>query len=158
MGSEAREADRFRALMQRAGRNRDASRVAVSILKADSRIGQVLERALSQVDMTLPQFNVLMELAASPEGTLPLYDLTARLISTPPNTSWLCKKMEESGYISKTRDATDSRVVLLELTERAWEALEQAAPVVIIAEKELLKDYSRDDLRRLGELLTPLLR
>ena len=156
MGVEVKEAERFCSLMRDSGRNRDVSRVAVSILKADSKVGQVLERALLEVGLTLPQFNVLMELAANPRGAMPLYDLTARLISTPPNTSWLCTRMQEAGLITKTRAADDSRVVMVTLTEAAWATLERAAPVVIAAEKELLRMYSRTELRQLGRLLAPL--
>ena len=143
--------------MRRAKRSRDASRVAVSILRADSRISQVLERALAEVGLTLPQFNVLMELAASPDAALPLYELNSRLISTPPSMSWLCKRMDENRLITKERDPDDSRVVTLQLTKRGWRALGDAAPLVFAAEKELLSDYSPVELRGLARLLARLL-
>ena len=93
MNTRATEPKRFERLMRQASRDRDASRVAVSILKADSRVAQTLERALAEAGLTLPQFNLLMELGASPNTALPLYEINARLISTPPNTSWLCTRM-----------------------------------------------------------------
>jgi DNA-binding MarR family transcriptional regulator len=144
---------RFEEMMRRANRNRDVSRVAVSILRADSKVSQVLQRALAEVGLTLPQFNVLMELASSPEAALPLYELNGRLISTPPNTSWLCTRMVESGLVTKDRGVTDSRVVILKLTERGWARLGDAAPRVFEAEKQLLGSYSRDELRHLADLL-----
>lgn len=148
---------RFRDLMRRAGRNRDASRVAVSILKADSRVAQELERSLAGVDMTLPQFNLLMELAAEADAELPLYEINARLLSTPPNTSWLAARMEERGFLKRRRDARDARVVMVALTEKGWGALGKAAPVVFEAEKKLLAGYSRTELRALGDLLQRLI-
>ena len=148
---------RFEEMMRRAGRNRDASRVAVSILKADSKVGQVLERALAGAGLTLPQFNVLMELAASSGTELPLHELNSRLISTPPNTSWLSKRMEEAGLVTKARDRGDSRVVNLKLTEHGWAALEIAAPLVFEAEKNLLENLSHDQLRQLARLLQPVM-
>jgi DNA-binding MarR family transcriptional regulator len=147
----------FEALMRRARPNWDASRAAVSILRADSKLSQVLERALTKVGLTLPQFNVLMELASS-RAALPLYELNSRLISTPPNTSWLSKRMENAGLVTKGRDEKDSRVVILSLTKRGWAKLDDAAPLVFEAEKNLLESYSSDELRRLADLLEPIVR
>ena len=152
------EPQRFRDLMKQVGRNRDASRVAVSILRADSKVGQAMERALSEADMTGPQFNVLMELASSPGATLPLYEITQRLISTPPNTSWICTRMEDGGLVRRQRDRRDARVVNISLTEKGWAALAKAAPLVFHTEKELLGDFSRAELRDLGDLLGRLIR
>ncbi len=143
--------------MKRSGRDRDASRVAVAILKADSKIAQALERSLAEVGMTLPQFNLLMELAGSSDAELPLYEINSRLISTPPNTSWLTSRMEEKDLVRRRRDASDGRVVIVELRERGWAALSEAAPLVFRAEKELLAGYSKTELRSLGDLLGPLL-
>lgn len=158
MGTERQTGtSRFRALMRRSGRDRDASRVAVSILKADSKIGQALERRLAEVEMTLPQFNLLMELAAAPDAALPLYEINARLVSTPPNTSWLCTRMAESGLVRRRRDRRDARVVIVELTDKGWAAVGQAAPLVFQAERELLEGYSKAELRSLGTLLARLI-
>lgn len=156
--SERVESKRFRDLMRQAKRDRDASRVAVSILKADSRVAQTLERALAEAGLTLPQFNLLMELAASSDAALPLYEINARLISTPPNTSWLCTRMEQNRLVKRRRDANDARVVIVELTANGWAALAEAAPLVFQAEKELLGDYSRAELRTLADLLAGLLK
>ena len=157
VGSKGGAPRRFRDLERRSGRDRDVSRAAVAVLKAESRLGQTLERALSQAGLTLPQFNVLMELAAAEEGTLPLHELTRRLISTPPNTSWITTKMRDAQLVTKQRDQRDARVVVLALTEKGWEALANAAPLVFEAEREVLAHCSPNDLRSLASLLAPLL-
>ncbi len=156
-GDKNQEPERFRDLMKRSNRNRSASRVAVSILKAHSRIAQTLERALAEAGLTLPQFNVLMELAAVEGASLPLHELNRRLISTPPNTSWLATKMEHAGLVTKDRDQRDARVVILALTEEGWDVLAAAAPLVFDAERQVLTYCTRDDLRALATLLAPLL-
>lgn len=148
---------RFTDLMRGSRRDWSASRVVVSILRADSKAAQTLERALAQVDLSLPQFNVLMVLAASPEGSLPVFELNAQLVTTPPNMSWLSNRMEQRGLVRKRRDETDRRVVVIELTQRGWSALAAAAPIVFEAEKQLLARFSRAELRTLGDLLTRLL-
>ena len=151
------EPQRFREVMQESQRDRAASRVVVSLLRADSKASQSLERALAVADLSLPQFNVLMVLAASSEGRTPIYELNAQLVSTPPNTSWLSDRMQERGFVRKSRSPDDGRVVLLEITEKGWAALKKAAPGVFAAERELLEDFTRTELKTLGELLARLL-
>lgn len=148
---------RFKDLMAQSRRDWDASRVIVSMLRADSKAAQALERELGEADLSLPQFNVLMVLASSPEARMPTFELNAQLVSTPPNTSWLSDRMQERGLVRKSRSPDDGRVVILELTERGWAALGKAAPLVFDAERELLQRFSRAELRTLGELLTRFL-
>ena len=151
------EPGRFTDLMAQTGRDWDASRVVVSVLRADSKAAQALERALGQADLSLPQFNVLMVLASAPEAMLPIFELNAQLVSTPPNTSWLSNRMQERGLVRKTKSPDDGRVVILELTEKGWRALSKAAPAVFESERELLKDFSRAELKTLGKLLARFL-
>ena len=147
------EPQRFQDVMHESGRDRAASRAIVSLLRADSRASQALERALGAADLSLPQFNVLMVLAASTDGRLPIYELNAHLVSTPPNTSWLSDRMQERGLVRKSKSPDDGRVVLLEITEKGWTALGRAAPSVFETERELLEGFSRSDLKTLGDLL-----
>lgn len=149
--------ERFADAARRAGRDRDASRAAVTVMKASSRLSQAIERALADADLTLPQFNVLMELAASPDGALPMHAVIDRLISTPSSLSWLTTRMRDRGLVTKERDDGDARVVLLAITEAGWAALEDAMPRVFATEKDLWRDHRRADLRALAALLEPLL-
>lgn len=148
---------RFKELMDRSGRDWDASRAVVSLLRADSKAAQTLERALGQEGLSLPQFNVLMVLAASPEARMPVFELNAQLVSTPPNTSWLSDRMQEKGLVKKSRSPDDGRVVILELTEKGWNALGKAAPLVFDAERGLLSGFSRTEMRTLAQLLSRFL-
>lgn len=148
---------RFRKAEQRAGRNRDVSRAAVAVMTAGSRLAREIERALSDADLTLPQFNVLMELAASPDGHLPMHAVIERLIGTPSNLSFLATRMAERGLVSKHRSDEDARVVVLTITEPGWKALEAAMPLAFATERVLLQEYRRADLRDLARLLRPLL-
>ena len=156
MTSRLEEVQRFRRMTAAAGRNRDASRAAVEIMRAAARVSRVIDAAVAAADLTLPQFNILMELASTPDSSLPLYEVTARLISTPPNTSWLTTKMQQAGLVTKTRALHDARVVQLTLTENGWAALERAMPHVFSAEIDLLADYTRDERRDVAQLLGKL--
>lgn len=154
MSSEAR---RLEEATLRAARDRVASSVVVTVMRAGSYLTRVIERALADAELTLPQFNVLMELAAAPDGVLAMSEVTDRLISTPPSVSWLTGRMRDLGLITKRRSDEDERVVLAAITEAGWEALDEAMPRVFGAEKQLLKGYSRKDMRDTVALLEPLI-
>jgi DNA-binding MarR family transcriptional regulator len=149
---------RLDELARAARRDHDASRVTIDVLKASSRLSQALERALADVDLTLPQFNVLMELAASSDGSFSQRDVIDRLISTPSNLSWLTTRMRDLGLLTKDRDDDDARVVVLRITEAGWAALQEAMPRVFATERQLWGEHARGELRALADLLEPLLR
>lgn len=148
---------RFEEVARRAARDRDASRAAVTVMKAGARLAQEIERALGDADLTLPQFNVLMELAAEPDGALPMHAMVDRLISSPASLSWLTSRMRERGLITKERDEGDVRAVVLAITEPGWAALEAGMPRVFAVEKRLWAGHRRSDLRTVAGLLGPLI-
>jgi DNA-binding MarR family transcriptional regulator len=143
--------------MKEARRDVDASRVVVTLARADGALSRYVEEVLGPTGVTIPQFNVLMELASAPEGALPLSELARRLLKSPPNITSLIDRLERDGSVRRTREASDRRVVMAEITEQGWLALGRAAPAVFAAEKRLLACLSRDrrrDLKRLLETLT----
>lgn len=151
------EPARFRKLMRASHRDPIASKVIVSALRVESKAAQAIERALKPVELSLPQFNVLMVLAAAPGGALPLFELNAQLVTSPPNMSWISNRMEELNLVRKSRGKEDRRIVLMEITDEGWEALAKAAPLVFETERELLTGFSRSELKQLGALLARFL-
>ena len=120
---------RFRALMRSAGRDVTTTRATLALFAAASRAQDRLEAALaaSGSELSPAKFNVLIELAARPDGRLPLCRLAGRLIRSAPNVSGLVDRMESAGLVRRVRDEVDRRVVFAEITERGWEALAPAA-------------------------------
>jgi DNA-binding MarR family transcriptional regulator len=112
-----------------------------------------MEEALTPTGVTGPKFNVLMELAASPDGALPLSEVARRLLRSPPNITTLIDRMEADGFVRRRRPAGDRRVVTAEITEGGWKALGRAAPVVFEGERRLLSCLSRGQRRDLARLL-----
>ena len=148
---------RFATLSRQAKRDLDASRAALSVMKVGARVAREIDRALAGAELTLPQFNVLMEIAASDAGMMPMHEVNARLVTTPPNLSWLTGRMRDADLITKERDRDDARVVQLAITETGWKALEQAMPLAFEVERRLLSKYSKAELRHITTLLEPLM-
>ncbi|HEX2294857.1 MAG TPA: MarR family transcriptional regulator [Actinomycetota bacterium] len=156
MSSKPKTPKQFSDLMTRANRDADASRVAIALYRAASRFSQQVEEATAQAGITRPQFFVLMEVAASPAGSLALRDVSAGLGVTPATASWLCKRMEEDGLLDRRREEGDARVLRIELTRKGWSTLGKAAPLVFETEKAFLAPLPRSKYRTLTGLLRQL--
>jgi DNA-binding MarR family transcriptional regulator len=139
--------------MQAAGRDRSASLVLLAIVRAEARLTREVEEALGRVGLSGPQFNVLMEVAAAPDGRLALHEICDRLLKSPPNVTALVDRLERDGLLRRERSRQDRRVVMATLTERGWEALAAAAPEVFAAERRTLRDLSPSDRRELLQRL-----
>ncbi len=156
-GREGRSAcegaiERFDALIRIAGQDQDASRPVIALLRADGRVGRAFERALGGSGVTESQFNVLMELAAH-DGGLASCQLASQLLKSPANVTALVDRMERDALVRRVRGEHDRRTVMVEITERGWEALNAAAPAVFAVEREILGQLSDADRSRLAELL-----
>jgi DNA-binding MarR family transcriptional regulator len=147
---------RFEALMSECGRDIQESRPIVALLRADGRVSRALEEALAPFALTLPKFNVLMEIASSSHGRLPIHEICRRLLKSPPNVSALVDRMEREKLVRRARDQRDRRVVVVQITRRGWERLRRGAPAVFRAEKKLLEGFSRTELKALAGLLSAL--
>ena len=75
---------------------------------------RLLELALQDERLTPLQGYVLMLLAQ--EETMTISALSERAQMGQANTSTLCKKLERSGYLTRTRGEQDERIVTLALT------------------------------------------
>jgi len=143
---------RFATLMREAARDVDASRAVVALARADDVVSRSMDQALGPIGMTGPKFNVLMELAASPAGALPLSEVARRLLRSAPNVTTLIDRLEADGWVRRVRAPGDRRVVTAAITDAGWDALRRATPAVFAAEKRLLSclpKSRRQDLARL---------
>lgn len=139
--------------MRSSDRDVSASRCVLALARAEDRVDRALEAALAQAGLTLQKFNVLMELAASPEGRLSLSEIGRRLIRSAANVTTLVDRLEADGSVRRVGDLVDRRVTLAEITLGGWRALRPAARAVFAAERRILRELSGPDRRRLTALL-----
>ena len=74
---------------------------------------------LKPLGITYTQYIVLLALWES--GSATVGDLCRKLYLDNGTITPLLKKMEESGYISRSRSRQDERVVAVTITEQGWE-------------------------------------
>ncbi len=108
---------------------------------------------LKPLGLTYTQYIVLLALWET--GSATVGDLCRRLYLDCGTMTPMLKKMEESGWIIRSRSREDERVVTVCLTDRGWDLRGKAAG---IPEKMAgCSDISAEDARTLHRLLYNLL-
>lgn len=146
-------ATRSARLMWASGRDVAVSNAVRALVRAQGRVMVAMEEAVAPAGLTVPQFSVLMELAAIPEGRLSLYEIGRRCVKSPPNITAIVDRLESAGLVRRSRDDPDRRVVLAEITDDGWQALGAAAPRMFAAQRRALAGLSDVDRASLTELL-----
>ena len=82
---------------------------------------------LDELRLTYPQYLVLVVLWR--EGGQSVSQLAARLKLETSTLTPMLKRLEKTGYVSRTRGTRDERVVTIDLTEAGREAAAQAPPI-----------------------------
>lgn len=89
---------------------------------------QLSARLKAEFDCTLPRFDLLAQLDRAPQG-LRMTELSARLLVTGGNVTWLVTSLCNDGLVSRQRTPEDGRAVLVRLTaagRRAFTAMAQS--------------------------------
>jgi DNA-binding MarR family transcriptional regulator len=89
-------------------------------------------RDLAGIGMSLEQFDVLIHLAGTPSGTLPLHELTASMVVgealSRSGITRLLDRMERDGLITRTTSTTDRRRFDVSLTPHGRQLFGQIWP------------------------------
>ena len=115
-----------------------------------------MRRSVERWNLTLPQFDVLAELARAPEQGFTFVELSRLLLVTSGNLTGIIDRLEAEGLVRRETEATDRRMVRMTLTplgrKRTAEMLPQHGDDVA----EMLSPVPRERLALLNELLGEL--
>jgi DNA-binding MarR family transcriptional regulator len=101
--------------------------VCFALYNASHAITQTYRSVLAPWGLTYPQYLVFVVLWN--EGAMSLRDLGARLELDSGTLSPLTKRMEEAGYLERSRASDDARVVTIGLTDKGERMREELAAV-----------------------------
>jgi DNA-binding MarR family transcriptional regulator len=128
------------------------------------RAGEHLERTLdselrSAHGIGLRGFEVLLHLGAfSPEGRLPLTQLTVQAPLSQSRMSRLVAELERDGLVSRETDERDTRAVIVAITEQGLSMLREAQDTHYDGlERHLFSRLTRDDIAQLAKVTRKLL-
>jgi DNA-binding MarR family transcriptional regulator len=146
-------------LPDRAGtssRTRVPLQVHLRLARCRNLMMKEMRRSVERWNLTLPQFDVLAELARAPEQGFTFVELSRLLLVTSGNLTGIIDRLEAEGLVRRETEATDRRMIRMTLTplgrKRTGEMLPRHADDVA----EMLSLLPRDRLAQLNELLGEL--
>ncbi|MDF7796324.1 MarR family winged helix-turn-helix transcriptional regulator [Pseudomonas syringae] len=113
---------------------------------------KVYKPLLQALGLTYPQYLAMMVLWE--RDGLTVGDVSTRLLTDPGSLTPLLKRLEGEGFISRTRNKEDERVVLLHLTAQGRELQQKAltVPGCVLSSSGLTMEKLRDLQAQLLEL------
>jgi DNA-binding MarR family transcriptional regulator len=115
----------------------------------------ILDKFFVPYGITLLQFNVLRILYVRDPDTLgmPTGSFAARMVTLSPDVPRLIDRLVKSELIERASSPTDRRVVLVKLTQKGTDLVEDITPALVEHNRKLLGDMPVADLTKLAELL-----
>ncbi|SRR5260221_3192852 len=127
----------------------------LNLIVASNYIRELLERAVGQHGITLPQYNVLRILrGVYPDGH-PRCDIASRMLDRAPDVTRIIDRLEDKRYVERDRAGADRRHSIARITREGLRLLEEIEPTIRAAETPLDRLSVRDctELSRICELL-----
>ena len=124
-------------------------------LTAQLLLAEAFERDLkSQANLSMAEYDVLVQLSEAPERRLRMSDLAARTLASRSRLSHQISRMESDGLVRREECETDKRGWWAVLTEHGFDVLASAAPDhVESVRKHLVDVLSEEDFTELACIL-----
>ncbi len=142
--SKSQTARRFDSLEQEA---------YLAIWRTFDRLRSLDEALFAEWGITAQQYNVLRLLKAAAPEPVPTLSLTSRLVSRAPDITRMLDRLDESGWIERSRSLTDRRTVLVTITESGIELLNKLAKPLRQCHSKKLGHLNDAELQQLCGLL-----
>lgn len=127
--------------------------VFVSLIRAADALTRGAEALLKPTGLSGTQYNILRILRGAGENGLACREIGSRLISRDPDMTRLLDRMESRGWIARTREAKDRRVVKTRITAEGLRILQDLDEPVRQLHRKQLHRLHEKELRRLLLLL-----
>jgi len=131
----------------------DEQEAYLNLWRTYDRLKAFEEEVFSSVGLSAQQYNTLRLLQAVSPATLTVQGIGVRLISRAPDMTRLLDRLEDRGWISRTRREDNRRVVDVAITVAGLDLLRQLADMVVACHERQLGHLSPDELRLLSDLL-----
>lgn len=127
-------------------------------LDVSARLPVALHRDLqANSDLSLPDFDVLVQLSEHPDGRLRASALAQGLQWERSRLSHHVRRMERRGLVTREECDDDGRGAWVVVTDTGRGAIEAAAPTHVSAVRELVLDaLTPAQVRDLGDILTAI--
>lgn len=125
----------------------------LSLMRTASALQTQIEAFLKEFGLTGTQYNALRILrGAGPEG-LPCREIGERMITHDPDITRLLNRLEDRGFVERTRDKHDRRVIYGKITATGLKLLKEMDGPIEKHSREMLKHVGQEKLKQLIDLL-----
>ena len=125
----------------------------LSLLRTTDALQAQVEARLKEFGLTGTQYNALRILrGAGPEG-LPCREIGERMITRDPDVTRLLNRLEDRGFVDRTRATCDRRVVYGKITTGGLKVLREMDRPLEKFGREMLRHVGQDKLQQLIVLL-----
>lgn len=115
-------------------------------VKMQSHLNAALGRRMqADSQLSLPDFEVLVQLTDTPEGRVRVFELARALDWEKSRLSHHLRRMQKRGLVGREECPDDARGAFIVLTRQGREAIEQAAPHHVETVRELVFDVLTPD-------------
>ncbi|MDX2205253.1 MAG: MarR family winged helix-turn-helix transcriptional regulator [Hyphomicrobiaceae bacterium] len=121
------------------------------------RLGAIREGLAAHMQVSPPQFKIIMALARAETPEMTATQLAARLGVSMPFITTETAKLMRLGLLKRRRNPRDARSSLFELTAAARQRVRDAAPLVREVNDRLFGLIGRSEMEQLAGLTTALL-
>lgn len=137
----------------------DLTNLAEGLHRTLSKLLAILRRgdpsgSAAGADLTLAQLSILFTLLD--QGPIRMTDLAAHERVRTPTTTVAIRRLEKVGLVKRSRDPSDLRAVLVDITQRGLAVHRESLNNRITALAALLSQLSESDLDTLTKALAPL--
>src|SRR6202163_1007348 len=125
----------------------------LSLLRTSDALQTQVESQLKEFGLTGTQYNALRILrGAGPEG-LPCREIGERMITRDPDITRLLNRLEDRGFVQRTRARNDRRVIYGKITGAGLKLLREMDGPLEKYGREMLRHVGQEKLKQLIALL-----
>jgi DNA-binding MarR family transcriptional regulator len=125
----------------------------LSLMRTADALQTKVEAHLKEFGLTGTQYNALRILRGAGAEGLPCREIGERMITHDPDITRLLNRLEDRGFVERTRAKQDRRVIYGKITTAGLRLLKEMDAPVEKYGREMLRHVSQEKLKQLIELL-----
>ncbi|HEY6302528.1 MAG TPA: MarR family transcriptional regulator [Terriglobales bacterium] len=125
----------------------------LSLLRTADALQAQVETRLKEFGLTGTQYNALRILRGAGSEGLPCREIGERMITHDPDITRLLNRLEDRGFVERTRARHDRRVICGKITTAGLKLLREMDDPIEKYGREMLRHVGQERLKQLIELL-----
>ncbi len=125
----------------------------LSLLRTADALRAQVEARLKEFGLTGTQYNALRILRGAGSDGLPCREIGERMITHDPDITRLLNRLEDRGFVERTRARHDRRVIYGKITAAGLKLLREMDTPIEKHSREILSHVGQEKLKQLIELL-----